>query len=184
MDEKKTNFFQEKILPILHYIGFIGAAICSVAYIILVVILIFGFKVETFLNTTVFACINAGVGFIIMQFLKYQGITFAELLPENEAILKEYRGRKTKDKKNYSLTHFWVVSTIKDAIIKCLMLALTTIGLIYIVIQGSKDFNLIWLAIVNLLLFISFGLLALVKAYNNFNNNYIEYVKEQLKEGE
>ena len=64
------------------------------------------------------------------------------------------------------------------------MLALTTIGLIYIVIQGSRDFNLIWLAIVNLLMFISFGLVQLVKAYNNFNNNYIEYVKEQLKEGE
>lgn len=184
MDEKKKNLFEEKILPILHYVGFIGALITSIGYIILVIVLIFGFKAETMLKTTVFAGVNAGVGFIIMQFLKFQGITFAEMIPENEEILKRYRSTKTKDKKNHSLKYYWITSVIKDIIIKCSMLALTTIGLIYIVIQGSRDFNLIWLAIVNLLMFISFGLVQLVKAYNNFNNNYIEYVKEQLKEGE
>lgn len=182
--QKTTDFFKEKILPILHYVGLIGALISSVGYIILVIVLIFGFKAEAILKTTVFAGVSAGVGFIIMQFLKYQGITFAELIPENAAILKRYREAKTKDKTNHSLKYFWITSVIKDICFKCFSLALTTIGLIYIVIQGSKDFNLVWLAIVNLLMFVSFGLLALVKAYNNFNNNYIEYVKEQLKEGE
>lgn len=183
-NENKIDFFREKILPILYYVGFIGAVITSIGYIILVVVLIFGFKVEKILDTTVFAVVNAGVGFIIMQFLKYQGVTFAELLPENKEILTKYRSTKTKDKKNHSLTYFWVTSVIKDVLVKCLTVAGTSIGLIYIVIEGSNDLSLIWLSIVNLLMFISFGLLALVKAYKYFNNTYIEYVKERLKEGE
>ena len=181
---EKHEFFKQKILPILTYIGAIGALITSIAYIILVIIMIFGFKEEKVLNTTVFACVNAGVGFVIMQFLKYQGITFAENLEENIAILTQYRSTKTKDKKNHSLKYFWITSVVKDLFVKCLTLALTTIGLIYIIIEGSGDLNLIWLSIVNLLMFISFGLLALVKAYNYFNSTYIEYIKEKLSEGD
>ena len=181
---EKHDFFKEKILPVLNYIGAIGALITSIAYIILVIIMIFGFKAEKVLNTTVFACVNAGVGFVIMQFLKYQGITFAENLEENQEILSRYRETKTKDKKNHDLKYFWITSVVRDLLIKCTSLGLTTIGLIYIIIKGSKDFNLIWLAIVNLLMFISFGLLALVKAYKYFNSTYIEYIKEQLQEGE
>ena len=142
-NENKTNFFQEKILPILHYVGFIGAVITSIGYMILVVVLIFGFKVEKILDTTVFAVVNAGVGFIIMQFLKYQGVTFAENLNENKVILQQYHSTKTKDKKNHSMTYFWITSVAKDVLIKCLTLAATTIGLIYIVIEGSRDYALI-----------------------------------------
>ena len=179
---KKLTLFEEKILPVLNYVGAIGAAIMSVAYIIVVFVLINGFKVEKVLNTTIFACVNAAVGFIIMQFLKYQGVTFAEMIPENESILKLYHQTKTKDKKNHSLTYFWITSGIKDALIKCAMLAATTIGIIYIIIKGSNDYNLILLAFVNLLLFICFGFLALVKAYKYVNNTYIEYIKEKLAE--
>lgn len=146
--------------------------------------MIFGFKAEKVLNTTIFACVNAGVGFVIMQFLKYQGITFAENLEDNQEILKKYRATKTKDKKNHDLKYFWITTGVKDFLIKCVSLALTTIGLIYIIIKGSQDFALIGLAIVNLFMFISFGLLALVKAYKYFNSTYIEYIKEQLQEGE
>ena len=179
---KKLTLFEEKILPVLNYVGAIGAAIMSVAYIIVVFVLINGFKVEKVLNTTICACVNAAVGFIIMQFLKYQGVTFAEMIPENESILKLYHQTKTKDKKNHSLTYFWITSGIKDALIKCAMLAATTIGIIYIIIKGSNDYNLILLAFVNLLLFICFGFLALVKAYKYVNNTYIEYIKEKLAE--
>ena len=44
--DKQSNFFEEKVLPILHYVGLIGAIIMSIAYIILIVVLIFGFKAE------------------------------------------------------------------------------------------------------------------------------------------
>ena len=151
----------------------------SVAYIILVMVLIQGFKVEATLKTTLFACVSAGVGFIIMQFLKYQGITFAEL--ENKEILEKYYGTKTRDKKTHSLTYFWVTSVVKDIIVKCATVAATSVGIVYIIIEGSKDYNLILLAIVNLLMFICFGFISLVKAYNYFNRTYIKYIQEQME---
>ena len=62
--------------------------------------------------------------------------------------------------------------------------ALTTIGIVYIVIKGSNDYNLILLAFVNLLMFICFGFLGLVKAYKYFCYTYIPYIKEKLADAE
>lgn len=181
-ENKKLTYFEEKVLPILHYVGLIGAVVMSVAYIILVAVLINGFKAEKTLKTTIFAIVSAGVGFIIMQFLKYQGKTFAELKEENKVLLDEYYGSKTKDKKSHSMVYFWVKTGVSDFLIKVVSIAATNIGLIYIMIEGSHDYGLIALAIVNLLMFISFGFLSLVKAYNYFNRVYMEYIKEKLEE--
>lgn len=184
MDEKRKTLFEGKILPVLSYVGAIGAGIMCIAYIVMVFVLINGFKAERVQQITIFALVNAGVGFIILQFLKVQGVSFAKMIPENEVVLKLYYQSKTKDKKNHSLTYFWVTSVIRDVITKCLMLAATTMGIIYIVIQGSNDYNLILLAFVNLLMFICFGFLGLVKAFENFNQSYIPFVKEKLTEKE
>ena len=182
MIEKTT--LEKKILPVLNYVGIIGAAIMTVAYIIAVFVLIRGFKAEALLQTTIFGCVNAATGFVIMQFLKIQGVSFAKMLPENEEIIKQYYKTKTKDKKVHSITYFWTTSVIKDIITKCATLAATTVGLIYIVIQGSNDYNLLFLAIVNLLMFMCFGFISLVNAYDFFNNNHVPYMKEQLEKAE
>lgn len=178
MIEKTT--LEKKILPILNYVGIIGAAIMTIAYIIAVFVLIRGFKAEALLQTTIFGCVNAATGFVIMQFLKIQGVSFAKMLPENEEIIKRYYKTKTKDKKVRSITFFWTTSVIKDIIIKCATLAATTIGLIYIVIQGSNDYNLLFLAIVNLLMFMCFGFISLVNAYDFYNQRHVPYMLEQL----
>lgn len=182
MIEKTT--LEKKILPVLNYVGIIGACIMVVAYIIAVFVLIRGFQAEALLQTTIFGCVNAATGFVIMQFLKIQGVSFAKMLPENEDIIKRYYQTKTKDKKVHSIKFFWTTSVIKDIIVKCLTLAATTIGLIYIVIQGSNDYNLLFLAIVNLLMFVCFGFISLVNAYDFFNNNHVPYMKEQLKKAD
>ena len=179
--EKRPNRFEEKIKPVLGYVGLIGAIIMAIAYIVIVLVLIRGFKAEALLQTTVFACVNAGVGFIIMQFLKIQGSSFAKMLPENKEIIEKYYRTKTKDKKLHSMTYFWVTTTVKDVIIKCLTLGATTIGLVYIVIVGSNDYNLLLLAIVNLLMFICFGFLSLVNAYDFFNQRHVPYMIDQLE---
>lgn len=179
MIEKTT--LEKKILPILNYVGIIGACIMVIAYIIAVFVLIRGFQAEALLQTTIFGCVNAATGFVIMQFLKVQGVSFAKMLPENEELIKRYYQTKTKDKKVHSITYFWTTSVIKDIIVKCLTLAGTTIGLIYIVIQGSNDYNLLFLAIVNLLMFVCFGFISLVNAYDFYNNNHVPYMKEQLE---
>lgn len=172
--------FETKILPILNYVGIIGACIMAVAYIIAVFVLIKGFQAEALLQTTIFACVNAATGFIIMQFLKVQGVSFAKMLPENQELIKRYYSTKTKDKKVHSITYFWTTSVIKDVLVKCLTLGATTVGVIYLVIQGSNDYNLLFLAVVNLLMFVCFGFISLVNAYDFYNNKHVPYMREQL----
>ena len=173
--------FEEKIQPLLQYIGAIGAGIMSIAYIVITFILVNGFEYHQTTQTFVFALVNAVVGFIIMQFLKIQGESFAQHLPENEKIIKEYYNTETKDKKVHSIKFYWITSVLKDIFSKCAGLAFTTFGLIYIVIQGSNDYQLIWLAVVNLMMFICFGLLSLNGAYNYYNNKHVPYMIKQLE---
>lgn len=172
--------FEEKIKPALTYVGAMGASLTSIAYIILMIVMIKGFKYQQTTQTVLFAVINAAVGLIIANFLKYQGISFAKQLPENVELEKQYYGAKTKDKKNHSLNFYWVTSLIKDIFTKGLTIIVSTTGLVYIVIVGSNDWNLLLIAIVNLILFICFGLMALAKSYDYYNNIYTNYMKEQI----
>ena len=176
------NTFETKIKPVLSYVGAIGAGLMCIAYVIVVFVLIRGFQATVIFNTLLFATVNAIVGFIIMQFLKVQGISFAKLIPENDKIIKDYYSSKTKDKKPRSLQFYWTTSIIKDIFTKCISVAITSAGLIYIVIQGSNDWNLLLLAMVNLIMFVCFGFLALVNAYEFFNNKFIPYMKEKIDE--
>lgn len=180
MDREKT-VFEKKIKPILQYIGAIGAVLMSIMYIVCVVILIVGFKAQTILNVTIFAIVNALVGLIIMQFLKIQGISFAKNIPENKEILDKYYSTKTKDKKYRSINFYWATSLIKDILLRGISVVASSIGLIYIVIQGCNDYTLLLLALVNLVMFICFGLLALNQAYEFYNNRHIPYILHQLE---
>lgn len=172
---------EKRLLNILKYVGIIGATICSVAYIVVVLVLIQGFKVESNTQTITFALVNAVVGFIILTFLKIQGESFAKSLPENKAISDAYYESETRDKKYHSMKYFWITSTIKDILTKVLGVFASTFGIIYIVIVGSNDWNLLLLALVNLLLFISFGLLGLEKSYEFYNTRMVPYMQHQLE---
>ena len=172
---------EKRLLNILKYVGIIGATICSVAYIVVVLVLIQGFKVENTTQTVTFALVNAVVGFIILTFLKIQGESFAKSLPENKAISEAYYAGETRDKKYHSMKYFWITSTIKDILTKVLGVFASTFGIIYIVIIGSNDWNLLLLALVNLLLCISFGLLGLEKSYEFYNTRMVPYMQHQLE---
>ena len=182
------TFFERKIKPFLLYVGTIGAGLMSVGYIILTFVLIFGFKSNISLTKSlVFAIINAVVGFIIMQFLKIQGIDFAKQLPANIEVTSKYNlmnAKKPKKPKHHTLKYFWVESVIKDIFGKALMTAISTAGIIYIVIEGSNDYNMILLSVVNLILFACLGFLSLVKAYDFFNDNYIPFITEKINKYE
>lgn len=179
--EISRNFFESKIKPILTYIGTIGAVLTSLAYMALVCILIFGFQAHNILQTLIFAVINGVIGLIIMQMLKVQGIDFAKQLPDNKPILAEYYSSKTKDKKLRSIKYFWITTVAKDVVFKAVSIAISTAGLIYIIVEGSEDYVLLLLALVNILMFFCFGLLSLSSAYDFFNNSHMAYVKEQLR---
>ena len=97
---------EKRLINILKYVGIIGAAICSVAYIVVVLVLIQGFKAENTTQTVTFALVNAVVGFIILTFLKIQGESFAKNLPENKVISDLYYASQTRDKKYHSMKYF------------------------------------------------------------------------------
>ena len=182
MEQKR---FEEKIKPILNYVGTIGAILMAIAYMAIVFIMVFGFSIQQTLSQTLgFSLVNAVMGLIIMQFLKVQGIDLAKNLPNNQALLQKYQQTKTKDKVNHSINYFWVTSVIKDVLVKGVGIAATTIGIIYIVIQGSNNYTLLLLAAVNIIMFACFGLLNLVKAYDFFNEQHIPHIMEVLNHEE
>lgn len=173
--------FEKRIKPLLQYVGAIGAAIMSIMYMIIIVILIVGFESHDLKNTTIFSIINAVVGLIIMQFLKIQGISFAKNLPENQKLIKDYYGSITHDKRLRNINSFLLWSTIKDIVLKGTGLIISSVGIIYIVIQGSHDYTMLLLAVVNLLMFISFGILSMNGSYEFYNNYHVPYMKHQLE---
>ena len=182
MAEENKTFFDKRVKPTLKYVGSIGAVITTIVYIIIVFMMIFGFSVSNFQQALAFAIVNAVVGLIIMQFLKIQGIAFAKAIPENEKILKEYADAQPKKARTHSIKFYWVTSIIKDVIIKAAMTALTTAGIIYIVIQGSRDYILLLLALANLLMFVCYGLVSLVNAYDFFNEKHVPFIQEKIDE--
>lgn len=178
--EEKTLW--QRIKPVLSYVGFIGATLSSLAYLIIVFVLIKGFQYQQTTQTVVFAGVNAVVGLVICNFLRLQGQSFGQM--ENKQLIDEYYSTKTKDKKPHSMKFFWVKSIITDLFTKALTIIILTTGLIYIVIVGSNDYSKLWLAITNLIMFICFGLVAMAKAYDYYSNVYTQYMKEQIKNRE
>ena len=180
--DQRTTTFENKIKPMLTYVGTVGAILTVIAYIILVVVLIFGFKAQSITQTIVFAIANGVAGVVIMQFLKIQGISFAKSIEVNKDILTEYYNTQTKDKKSRSIKYFWISSVLKDIVLKAISIIVLTTCVIYIVIEGSQNYILLAMAVVNILMFLCFGLLSLTSAYDFFNNEHIPYIKERLKE--
>ena len=82
------------------------------------------------------------------------------------------------------MKYYWVTSLIKDIGTKVLGVTVTSIGITIIAIQGMHDYTYLMLALANLLMFISLGLLGMNKAYNYFNNMHVPYMKEKIKEAE
>lgn len=178
-----SDLFEKKIKPILVYIGTIGAVLMSIAYIGIILTMIFGMTVTaSYQETLLFALVNAIMGLIIMQFLKIQGISFAKQLERNQEILKRYNDTKTKDKKFRSIRYYWATSIIKDVLGRVLIIIATTLCIIYLVIKGTHDYTYLLLAAVNLFMFACFGLLSLASAYDFFNERHIPYLEEQLNE--
>lgn len=180
----EQTFFEKKLKPILLYMGTIVSVIMAIAYIIVVFVLIEGFKAEALLNTTIFSVITAAIGFCIIQMLKIQGQTFAKNLPQNKEIIQKYSERNMnngKKRKFKSMKHYWIFSAIRDIIIKCATLVITSVGMIYIMIEGSGDYSLLFLAAVNLLMFAGFGLISLCRAYDFYNEEYIPYMLNEIE---
>ena len=188
MEQKgiSASLFEKKIKPVLLYVGTIGAVLSAVAYVILIFTMIFGLTIQASIqDTLIFACVNAIIGFVIMQFLKIQGISFAKNYQHSVDVSAKWRElNPVKDKRKHSLKHFWFVSIVKDIITRVLLIVITTICIIYLVIKGTHDYTYLLLMFVNLIMFACFGLISLVNAHDFYIEQHIPFLEEQIHEKE
>lgn len=181
--EKKKNsekFFEERIKPIFNLVGYIGAIVSGLAYLITIVLIVVGFKAHyTSQFMICYGLGNAVFGLLITFFMRYQGQLFARNLPENKEVLKEYYGSKAKKKHNIS--YYWTIETIKDIIIKGISIVIATYFTMNFIIVATNDYMMFLLGFVSLLMFISFGMIACNNMYDKYNQEHIPLLKEVLK---
>lgn len=173
---------ERKIRESLKYIASVGALLTIIAYISLVVVLIVGFEKKfQFESTLLFSTINAIFGLIVMLLLREQGITFAKSNENNKKIMEDYHeaiNKKKKQKKLRTIKSYRLIKALIDLITKSITVLIMSFFVVYIIIEGQNDWSLMLLAVVNILMFVSFGLLSLEKAYNFYNEEHIAAIKE------
>lgn len=172
----------EKIEKILLYVGSVGAVISALAYLIIMVTLVIGIEVKMEQSQLLIVSIAGGLaGLMITAMLRAQGIALAANTEEAKKVMKEYHEviNKTKKEKTLRTIKFHVVKeTITDIGTKVLTVATSTYFMATIFMEGSGDFSLIGLALSNILMFISFGILALRKAHMYYSENHLAAIRE------
>lgn len=181
----KTAILQEKsheaLMKLLNNIGVVGSILAAIADILFVVIMVVGVKVE--INSpaiVIFAVVNAFIGLLINNLLRYQGKHYAEL--ENDELCKAFYQKQIKEKR-YVPTNKWMVYRgLTDILVKGCTTAGSIAGILYITIAGTHNPIQILITAVNIVLFACFGLISMNSAYNRFYNTDVPYMKEKIKE--
>ena len=172
--------FHKTFLKVLDNIGIIGTILTAIADIVFVVIFVIGIKIDISLKSAIiFSVINALIGVAINVLLRYQGQKYAEI--ENKELLEEYCEHKVKERKHLTTLQYNIISFLKDVILKGACSTFSIYGLIYISIEGSKNPIQILLTIVNLILFICLGLMAMNNSYNRYYTYQIPLMEIELK---
>lgn len=175
----------EKVSNILLWTGAIGAGISGIAYIIIMTVLVVGIESSMAQEQLLLVSIlNAIAGLLITFMLRGQGVALASNSNENKKIMDEYRTILNKTKpvqKLRTITWFVGWKSILDIFTKALTVAISTYAMIFIFMEGNGDISLVFLAIANVFLFISFGILALRGAYNFYNNDHISAIKSRIQ---
>lgn len=171
-----------KLKNILLWTGAIGALITAIAYIIIMVVMIIGFEQSMQMEQLItVAVLGAVTGFLITLMLRGQGVSLASNEPNSKEVMAEYykiRNKKKKEKKLHTIAWHVNINAIKDIFTKVITVGATTSLSLYIFLEGSGDFALIGLALVNILMFVAFGIMAMVKAYNFYIEEHIPAIIE------
>lgn len=175
----------EKVSNILLWTGAIGAGISGIAYIIIMTVLVVGIESSMAQDQLLLVSIlNAIAGLLITFMLRGQGVALASNSSENKKVMDEYRTILNKTKpveKLRTITWFVGWKSILDISTKAMTVAISTYAMIFIFMEGNGDISLVFLAIANVFLFISFGILALRGAYNFYNNDHISAIKSRIQ---
>lgn len=193
--KKKENkdALNQNVRRILLYSGFIGAVISAIAYLIATFVMITGVSADlSTQNQVLFSVLGAIIGVLIATLLRSQGVIYAKQNPEVQEIMKSYSLEKNKTKtmkQLHTITWYLFWATVQDVLIKGSSAIISMFLIIYIFVEGSGDWGLLWLAISNIGLFTGFGLVSLSTIYEKYIENHlpaviarIEKLKEQALE--
>jgi Na+/melibiose symporter-like transporter len=171
-----------KVKKILEYTGIIGSAISALAYIMVTVVIVWGFESALDIQKQVlFAVLGAFTGLMITFFLRGQGVIFAKKEDISKIVMKEYYEKLNKKKtikQLHTIKYYIIMQTLLDIILKGVTMALSTYFVLYIFMEGSGDYALVFLAVSNILMFTCFGMVALSNAYDKYLDEHIPAIKE------
>ncbi len=128
--------------------------------------------------------IGAVAGLLVVGMLRSQGKMFAEKEEVSMQVMKEYYSaiNKTKPaKKLHTIKYFMIKSAITDIFSKGATLAATTYFSITVFMEGNGDFSLFGLAVANIFMFISFGILAMRSSYMFYVNEHIPAIRQLIE---
>lgn len=165
------------------YVGTVGAAVTSIVYIIITIVLVLGFESNVeFDKQLLFAVLGAVSGILTTNMLRVQGVTLAKNQKKSQEVIAEYNKVRNKTRSTRSLrtiTFHMVTAFLTDIISKGATVAMSTMFVMYIYMDGSGDFAMIGLAAANVLMFLSFGLIALAKFYDMYIEQHIPILEER-----
>lgn len=180
----------EKLREFFVYTGWALGAIFGVVYIVVLVIVIYGFKADVQFETMLLLSIlGALFTFAISVSFMQQGVLFAKEMDDNKAVMLEYTNlmnKKKKEKKIHTNSFYMARGIILSFLFKGGLVFISTYAMISFIIEGINDIMILWLGIANLLMALGFGMLGLVNSYDTYMEKHIPAIKmriEKIKEG-
>lgn len=184
-DQRIGQVLNQRIKELLLYVGFATAIISIIGYVAVTIVMIKGFTSAFELqNQIMFSLVGAGVGLVITNALRYQGVAFAKAEDDSKNVMRAYYEAQNKHKKEkdlHDINYYMIKKLIIDVIIKGFILVITTTLVIDLFSRGNGDWSLIWLMIFNILMFTGFGLMAIAGAYDHYIEQHIPVIKERTK---
>ena len=170
-----------KIKDALVYTGLAGSIISVIAYILITIAIVKGFNNGLeLMQHLLFAGIGALFGIMFNFNIGIQGISLAKREPKsieiNEMYQKLIADNKT-DEKYHTIMYYMVKATIFDVVIKGSLVILFTYMILYIFVSGNGDYSLFLLALANICVSLSFGLLRITSMYNKYIERHIPFLE-------
>lgn len=183
-DDKKKDFWQDKVSKALKIVGAVIIAISAIANLIVAYILIKGFKADVSSEKLlVFLLVNAVFGIMMIIGGMIQGKDLSKSRGDVEKVLKDYSDLISNDKevklRSYTY-HFWM-QVIYNIFTKALAITISMFFAIRIIIDGLQDDKYFVLAITNVILYLGLSFLSLAKSYDYYKDKHIPYLRQKMK---
>lgn len=183
-DDKRKDFWQDKVSKALKIVGAVIIAISAIANLIVAYILIKGFKADVSSEKLlVFLLVNAVFGIMMIIGGMIQGKDLSKSRGDVEKVLKDYSDLISNDKevklRSYTY-HFWM-QVIYNIFTKALAITISMFFAIRIIIDGLQDDKYFVLAITNVILYLGLSFLSLAKSYDYYKDKHIPYLRQKMK---